>query len=528
MKLRLTQPGSDPILYESDADSITIGRAETCDLTLSTPFVSTRHLMLIRGLVAIDLGSTNGTFLDGERIEGPVALTHGQLCLGNENVLLEVLDLPESGAPAPVAPAPAPAAQGTALAEPSNLAGLQAALEQERLRAQAADSQRDQLTLEKLDLERRLDSLKAELEEGLEGGAAELSSKLAQAELKLLRDRNEALQRQLDGALAQSERGARVAAEVGGEAPAAGAAPAPMAMDMFLQLQRDNAELRTKVKELEAGPATGGMPPAPEIFFKLQQENAELKRRLEQVERAPAPGPLPMPMPPLQPQGGEQAPSSQATQLAPPVHNSPPAIQAIPAVPVERRRSEARSELESGLLEALAGPAKEVQAPARCPSTDFLTFENLRFVMNVERFVTRIAGDAIELLNPVTMLPGTEDNYRTRAAAVLHDPLDAHVRQDLSGYLGELSRWLIVSQRALQQSATRFAEELKGDLSEHKLGQRGGQSIKHIIPFRTEAELWRRTAEYMNELTPEMIDDRVQRITRDAVQQLMESHQSEM
>lgn len=179
------------------------------------------------------------------------------------------------------------------------------------------------------------------------------------------------------------------------------------------------------------------------------------------------------------------------------------------------------------LMEALGGPAKEIIAPRGCSPIDFLMFENLRFVMSVERFITYLAGDAIELLNPVTMLPGTEENFRGRAYAVLDEPQDPHLRDDMSDYLGELSKWLVVLQKAITQSATRFAEELKLDLSERKLAQRGSP-VKSMLPFRADAELWKRTVEYLNELTPEIIDDRLERIIRESVERLTDSSQNEL
>jgi pSer/pThr/pTyr-binding forkhead associated (FHA) protein len=54
-----------------------------CDgLLLADPQTSRRHALLeLRGtdIVVEDLGSTNGTFLDGEKTDMPVVATHFQL-----------------------------------------------------------------------------------------------------------------------------------------------------------------------------------------------------------------------------------------------------------------------------------------------------------------------------------------------------------------------------------------------------------------------------------------------------------------
>ncbi len=53
------------------SSSVTIGSRPDCDLVVDVPSVSGRHCRLIRketGLVLEDLNSTNGTFLNGERI----------------------------------------------------------------------------------------------------------------------------------------------------------------------------------------------------------------------------------------------------------------------------------------------------------------------------------------------------------------------------------------------------------------------------------------------------------------------------
>ena len=62
------------------AASLTIGRTPSCDLVLEGGAVSREHLRLeVEGghLVARDLGSTNGTLLDGARLLAPAVLQHG-------------------------------------------------------------------------------------------------------------------------------------------------------------------------------------------------------------------------------------------------------------------------------------------------------------------------------------------------------------------------------------------------------------------------------------------------------------------
>jgi pSer/pThr/pTyr-binding forkhead associated (FHA) protein len=65
----------------------TIGRAPECAILLQDGFVSHRHARVFRrgGRVWIeDLGSTNGTLLNGERLRRPAALTPGdRLTIGN-------------------------------------------------------------------------------------------------------------------------------------------------------------------------------------------------------------------------------------------------------------------------------------------------------------------------------------------------------------------------------------------------------------------------------------------------------------
>jgi pSer/pThr/pTyr-binding forkhead associated (FHA) protein len=97
------------------SERTTIGRVEENNFQISEPSVSSRHCeILLRGndVVVKDLGSTNGTFINGEKITEEGVLKPGQtLRLGNVELKLDTPGAPASAsgsapAPAPAAPAP--------------------------------------------------------------------------------------------------------------------------------------------------------------------------------------------------------------------------------------------------------------------------------------------------------------------------------------------------------------------------------------------------------------------------------------
>jgi pSer/pThr/pTyr-binding forkhead associated (FHA) protein len=67
-------------------EGVTVGRGEDADLVLADELVSRRHAQLTpsgSGAVVEDLGSRNGTFVNGEGVHGPTRLDPGdQLQLG--------------------------------------------------------------------------------------------------------------------------------------------------------------------------------------------------------------------------------------------------------------------------------------------------------------------------------------------------------------------------------------------------------------------------------------------------------------
>lgn len=77
-------------LIELTADRSTVGRASTNDVVVIDPSVSRLHAVVERyptGFCLRDLGSANGTFVNGERVIGEVRLRTGdEIRLGNGRV----------------------------------------------------------------------------------------------------------------------------------------------------------------------------------------------------------------------------------------------------------------------------------------------------------------------------------------------------------------------------------------------------------------------------------------------------------
>ena len=77
--------------YELNKDIVTLGRDITNDIVINDPEVSRHHLRLTRGAGGFtmeDLGSTNGTFVNGQRLTGARPLRPGDMIGLGETVTL--------------------------------------------------------------------------------------------------------------------------------------------------------------------------------------------------------------------------------------------------------------------------------------------------------------------------------------------------------------------------------------------------------------------------------------------------------
>src|SRR5512139_1688414 len=131
--------------FTLEGDQLTIGRDSTNEIVINDAEVSRRHARLtFQGgkYVLEDLGSTNGTFVNGQRLSGPRVLKAGEVVSFGEQIVLvfEVVNAdagatmvsPRAAAvpvsPRPVAVPPPPPAQyaGSVPASPMPVASVPA------------------------------------------------------------------------------------------------------------------------------------------------------------------------------------------------------------------------------------------------------------------------------------------------------------------------------------------------------------------------------------------------------------------
>lgn len=110
-KLVVLSAGMNGRTHELNVDKTTVGRVEDNTFQIADPSVSSHHCeVLLRGteVVVKDLNSTNGSFINGDKISESVLKPGQTLKLGQIELQLLTEGMPIPEPRAPVAPAPAP------------------------------------------------------------------------------------------------------------------------------------------------------------------------------------------------------------------------------------------------------------------------------------------------------------------------------------------------------------------------------------------------------------------------------------
>ncbi len=90
IQVKVSEVGVEPVFYEASGPAVIIGRSKDCDVVLGQSFVSGRHLAVHFGVLAEDLGSSNGTFVGGLALQGPTLVAGRTMTLGGHDLAVEV------------------------------------------------------------------------------------------------------------------------------------------------------------------------------------------------------------------------------------------------------------------------------------------------------------------------------------------------------------------------------------------------------------------------------------------------------
>ncbi|MFF3038043.1 FhaA domain-containing protein [Arthrobacter citreus] len=87
--------------YSLNASSVVLGRSSEADILVDDTGVSRRHLEIrtVGGTVrAVDLGSTNGSYVNGQKVQGETILTDGStIAMGRTRIVFRLLPVRSGG-----------------------------------------------------------------------------------------------------------------------------------------------------------------------------------------------------------------------------------------------------------------------------------------------------------------------------------------------------------------------------------------------------------------------------------------------
>ena len=87
-------------VHKINRPTTTVGRSNTCEVVLTDPLISRQHCQILLGMGGVmlrDLGSTNGTFLNGTRIIESAIRNQDVISVGNTRLRFAVEIIKETG-----------------------------------------------------------------------------------------------------------------------------------------------------------------------------------------------------------------------------------------------------------------------------------------------------------------------------------------------------------------------------------------------------------------------------------------------
>lgn len=459
MYVVLERPDRPPLRIKIDGNRAFVGRAAHCDVVIEEEFVSKQHLALLQGIIAVDQ-STNGSFLDGVRLNGPTVIGTQPISIAQTDITVRVEGEPQAAITGGDAEVVALRGQVDTLLR-----------QVEELQAAAATAA----------------AAGAGVAAPSEGGSL-------QQENTTLRSRIAELERKLQEAAAAPM-------------PPKPADDSPVSLLIF-KLQRENAELkRALAQQAPAAPVpppTAGVPPA-------SPKPAAAKPNV--LDAFPAFAKLQKPVTPETSVPVEKVPP-------PPPKGVPQAAPAAPAAAAAPAAPDRAGIVFTRLSELVNLDADELPTRAGDNLDAFLIAEGFRFLRRVERVVSRVSSGFIQLYQAQTLVPGVEGTLRDFLRSALAAPDQPLVRERFLGYLRELGRWMVAALLAYRQAAEKFAAQVRSDLSPEALLPDQAGAGKKLSP-KVEAELWRRVAEYLRDLNVDRIRERLEKLARVAADDLV-------
>lgn len=350
--LIVAEPGKEPVPYELNADRIGLGRGPENQIEVPSEFVSHTHLEFHHvddGIAIEDLGSKNGTRVNGQTFDGKRTLRDGDRILIGECVAAHLLLLPDDADPVEAAPKGDEAKHKAAAAYTT----LDRKLQDLETDIESKQSEADELTGKINALSKQIEAKKTEFAE-LEGSVEKLRNQLES-------------KREAAGENATPE----VASEI-----------AAIEKDLLKQTQKitvlktdldkreaeiSELQLTAKVQVASPVPAAKTVAPAtPAAAVKAAPAAAPAIKAATPAaaQAATPPAPAPSPVTITQPGTPASPPAPPVVPAAPPAANTggAPAVAAIPAVPAVK--PVASGAATPTPLPVVAAVAKPVAPPA--------------------------------------------------------------------------------------------------------------------------------------------------------------------